>query len=119
MNSKQYASRLALSATGFTVFLMATKPDALPVYLLFIPYIFAGLMAYYVWMTISGLYFRVSLESSRFIRLRAVGVIFACFVVVSTGLSSLGEFTLRDFTVALLLSVGSYFYVARNVLDKK
>lgn len=117
MNTKQYAIRLLVATTVFSVFLLLTSPEALPVYVFFIPYVILGFMAYFLWMAV-GLLFAGKPQEDRRAKLQAAAGIFAAFVIICGGLSSLGEFTFRDFIVTLLLAIGTYFYIAYTILRK-
>lgn len=115
MRARSYLIKFAVTLSGFSLFLILTRPSDLPVLVLFVPYVALGLMAYFLWMMCGYFIFK---EGARIQHTRIAAYVFAAIVVICAGLSSLGEFTLRDFLVTLLLGIGTYFYATRTLLRK-
>lgn len=114
MRKYKYFIRAGLSVLVFLLFLLLSRPDQLPIAVLFVPYAFLGLAAYYLWMGIGQVLF--GSQEARMARVRIAAYVWTAIIVISAGLSSLGELTFRDFIVLLIFGLGAYFYATRMLI---
>jgi amino acid transporter len=95
-------------------YMLIVNPQRVPVFALIVPFVLMGLCLYTTCLVLIGSIPRaVSPPKANH---RAVSALLSGVAVCAVGLQSIGQFTLRDFGVLLLLAGVAYLYVARNIL---
>ncbi|MGB4966900.1 MAG: hypothetical protein WBO35_01745 [Candidatus Saccharimonadales bacterium] len=94
-------------------YMLIVNPQHVPVFGLIVPFVLMGLCLYAACLVLIGSIPRVRLPKGNH---RAVSALVSGVAVCAIGLQSIGQFTLRDFGVLLLLAGVAYLYVARNIL---
>lgn len=103
------AKLLILSAALLVVFLLSTDPAKLPSAMLIVPF----LLAFFIIFLSAKLLLGANKQRTGLIMLVAV------IGVISLALQSLGQLTIRDGVMLLILFVVGYFYVNRRAATTK
>jgi len=101
-------------------FFLITNPVNLPVYILFVPFIMLGFATYELVGLLVALYShgRTRITDASAKKQKAAAVAVSILTVIIAGLESLGELTIRDVVVVVLLALGAYFYFVRSYVQE-
>lgn len=117
MKHKQQLIRVGLSWGALLLFMVLTKPAALPVVVLIVPFIllFIALMSLWRLLQAIGAHYLIG-RSPKGERL---GIIACISVVLLLILQSLGQLTLRDSLTVIALATIGYLYIIRSRPERR
>jgi hypothetical protein len=118
MNIRNEAMKSGAVWGTLVLFMLISNPSALPVYVLFVPFMLFGLAIYRTWRFFLAVYTRRTnrQDTSLTRKQRIGGTVVTAVAVILLGLESLGEMTVRDFITVIVFAIGAYFYFARNII---
>ncbi|QQS20392.1 hypothetical protein IPL85_03045 [Candidatus Saccharibacteria bacterium] len=95
------------------VFMGATMPYNMPVFLLIVPFVLLGIALFTTWQVLSRAYY-LHIGKTQTRQSKLLGVVISLVAVLSLGLESIGELTPRDFFTLLIFGIVGYFYTVRS-----
>lgn len=114
MNLKHQTYKTIIIWALLFIFMAATRPNALPIIGLIVPFVLLYMALHSTWRVVKGLQARYTLTGVESNTSRQMGVVVCLSIVLMTILQSLGQLTIRDvITIGAIFVIG-YLYIARN-----
>jgi phosphoglycerol transferase MdoB-like AlkP superfamily enzyme len=114
MNLKQQTYKTVAAWMLLALFMATTRPSALPVVGLIVPFVLLYGALYCSWRLVGELRARYRLTVAEPTAGRRFGVVVCLSIVLMTILQSLGQLTVRDVATIGAIFVIGYLYIARN-----
>lgn len=109
---KRLAIAIGVSAGLFVVLLLATDPRRLPSFMLIVPFVLSAILLFSIIRLVLHLFGLLGTQSKQ------VAVLGSAIPTLLLVLQSVGQLTIRDAGIVVLLTSLSYFYISRLINHK-
>lgn len=114
---RTYSIIFAVTAVLFVVFINMTRPDVVPSVFYIVPFLLLGVAVYALTMTIGALLVRFQILTISRKLLKRLAILASLYVSFLLLLQSIGQLTIRDVVIGLILITLLYLYFDRMITD--